>query len=68
MKNQAKDVLTWFDGMNQPVPTWYVENFYIQYINNIPYKLKTPFDLSFIEKYGEVFKVYDACFRPLSSA
>lgn len=59
MKNQAKDVLTWFDGMNNPVPTWYVENFYIQFINNIPYKLKSSFDFSFIESYGEVFKIYD---------
>lgn len=23
MKNQAKNVLEWFDGMNNPVPTWY---------------------------------------------
>ncbi|WP_102691673.1 aminoglycoside phosphotransferase family protein [Rummeliibacillus pycnus] len=29
MKNQAKDVLRWFDGMNNPVPTWYFANFYI---------------------------------------
>ncbi|WP_342471682.1 phosphotransferase family protein [Metasolibacillus sp. FSL H7-0170] len=27
MKNQAKDVLTWFDGMNNPVPTWYLDDF-----------------------------------------
>ncbi|MGM0751692.1 MAG: phosphotransferase [Bacillota bacterium] len=59
MKEQAKEVMSWFDGMNHPVPTWYLENFSIQYINQIPYKLKSPFDLSFIEKYGEVFKVYD---------
>jgi len=25
MKNQAKDVLVWFDSMNNPVPTWYLE-------------------------------------------
>ncbi|TMU87186.1 hypothetical protein FGG79_03360 [Bacillus sp. BHET2] len=59
MKKQAKEVLGWFDGMNNPVPTWYVEDFYIQYIAEIPYKLKSPFDFSFIEEYGEVFKVYD---------
>ena len=29
MKNQAKDVLTWFDGMNNPLPTWYLSDFYI---------------------------------------
>ncbi|MCA0149597.1 phosphotransferase [Rossellomorea vietnamensis] len=59
MKKQAKEVLGWFDGMKNPVPTWYVEDFYVQYVDDIPYKLKAPFDLSFIKKYGEVFKVYD---------
>ena len=59
MKKQAKDVLSWFEGMNNPVPTWYVEDFYIQYIDQIPYKLKSPFDFSFIGEYGKVFKVYD---------
>jgi aminoglycoside phosphotransferase (APT) family kinase protein len=59
MKEQAKEVLRWFDGMNNPVPTWYLEDFYVQYINHIPYKLKSPYDFSFIERYGEVFKVYD---------
>ncbi len=24
MKNQAKDMLLWFDNMNNPVPTWYL--------------------------------------------
>jgi serine/threonine-protein kinase len=32
MMNQAKDVLTWFDNMNNPVPTWYLKDFYIQYM------------------------------------
>ncbi|MBN8193480.1 phosphotransferase [Bacillus sp. NTK074B] len=59
MKKQAKEVLGWFDGMRHPVPTWYVEDFYVQYIDGIPHKLKAPFDFSFIKKYGEVFKVYD---------
>lgn len=59
MKNQAKDVLSWFNDMKNPIPTWYVENFYIQYIDNVPYKLKAPFDMSFIHKYGKVFKIYD---------
>lgn len=27
MINQAKDVLSWFDQMNNPVPIWYLENF-----------------------------------------
>lgn len=59
MKNQARDVLSWFDNMNNPIPTWYLENFYIQYIDNVPYKLKVPFDMSFIQQYGKVFKIYD---------
>ncbi|WP_371928747.1 serine/threonine protein kinase [Rossellomorea sp. KS-H15a] len=45
--------------MRNPVPTWYVEDFYVQYVDDIPCKLKAPFDFSFIKKYGEVFKVYD---------
>ncbi len=24
MENQAKDVLSWFDNMNNPIPTWYL--------------------------------------------
>lgn len=59
MLNQTRDVLAWFNNMQNPVPTWYLENFYIQYINNVPYKLKSPYDMSFIQKYGTVFKVYD---------
>jgi serine/threonine-protein kinase len=59
MKNQARDVLSWFDNMNNPVPTWYLKDFYVQYIDDIPYMLKAPFDMSFIRKYGKVFKVYD---------
>ena len=32
---------------------------YEQHIDGIPFKLKAPFDFSFISKYGTVFKVYD---------
>lgn len=59
MRNQAKDVLSWFDNMYNPVPTWYLQDFYIQYMDNVPYKLKAPFDMSFIEQYGKVFKIFD---------
>lgn len=59
MKNQARDVLSWFDNMNNPVPTWYLESFYVQMIDHVPCKLKAPYDFSFIRTYGEVFKVYD---------
>ena len=31
----------------------------IQWINGVPYKLKKPFDFSFLGKYGKVFKVFD---------
>lgn len=27
MKNQAQDVLTWFNNMKNPVPTWYLDGF-----------------------------------------
>jgi len=59
MKNQARDVLSWFHNMQNPVASWYQENFYIQYIDGIPFKLKAPYDFSFIKKYGKVFKVFD---------
>lgn len=32
MMKQSQDVLSWFDNMNNPVPTWYLKDFYIQYI------------------------------------
>ncbi len=54
-----EDILAWFDNMKNPVPSWYTEDLYIQYIDEIPYKLKKPFDMSFISRYGTVFKVFD---------
>ena len=30
-----------------------------QYIDGVPFRLKAPFDFSFLRKYGEVFKVFD---------
>ena len=59
MMKQSQDVLRWYDNMQNPVPTWYLKDFYIQYIDGIPLKLKAPFDLSFLSKYGKVFKVFD---------
>jgi len=32
---------------------------HVQYIDGIPYKIKEPYDFSFISKYGKVFKVFD---------
>ncbi|MCL2775101.1 MAG: phosphotransferase [Oscillospiraceae bacterium] len=59
MMQQVQDVLNWFDNMNNPVPTWYIKDFHVQYTDGVPYKLKSPFDFSFLKKYGIVFKVYD---------
>ncbi len=56
---QIADILSWYDNMQSVVPTWYLKDFYIQYIDGIPYKLKSPFDFSFLSKYGNVFKVFD---------
>lgn len=53
------NVLRWYDNMRNPVPTWYLKDFYIQWVDGIPYKLKSPFDFSFLRKYGKVFKVFD---------
>ena len=53
------NVLRWFDNMINPVPTWYLKDFYIQWTDGKPYKLKSPVDFSFLSKYGKVFKVFD---------
>ncbi|MCL2322823.1 MAG: serine/threonine protein kinase [Oscillospiraceae bacterium] len=36
-----------------------MNDLYVQWIDNIPFKLKNPFDTEFIHKYGTVFKVFD---------
>lgn len=59
MLNQAKDILQWYNNMQNPVPTWYFKGYYLQHINGIPYKMKSFFDFSFINKYGHVFQVFD---------
>ena len=59
MMQQSQDVLSWFDNMRNPVPTWYLKDFYIQWIDGVPYRLKASFDFSFMSKYGEVFKAFD---------
>jgi serine/threonine-protein kinase len=58
-KRHLDNVLRWFDNMQQPVPSWYLKDFYIQWIDGVPYNLEAPFDFSFLSKYGEVFKVFD---------
>lgn len=59
MLNQAKEVLSWYDNMRNPIPTWYFKGYYLQYIDGVPFKLKSAFDFSFLSEYGTVFKVYD---------
>ena len=59
MMKQAQDVLEWFDNMQNSVPTWYLNDFHVQWADSIPYKLKAPFDFSFLNKYGKVFMAFD---------
>ena len=40
MIRQSQDVLKWFDNMRNPIPTWYLKDFYIQWIDGVPLKLK----------------------------
>ncbi|MGN0542840.1 MAG: serine/threonine protein kinase [Acutalibacteraceae bacterium] len=35
------------------------KEYYLQYIDGLPYKMKAPFDFGFISRYGKVFKVFD---------
>ena len=59
MITQAAEVLEWYDHMKNPIPKWYFEGYYLQEIDGVPFKLKSPFDFSFLNKYGKVFKVFD---------
>lgn len=59
MLRQAKDVLDWYDNMRNPVPSWYFKGYYLQFIDGLPYKLKSPYSFGFLSKYGRVFKVFD---------
>lgn len=56
---QGREILEWYDNMRRVVPNWYFQGYYLQTIDGIPYKLKAPFDFSFVSRYGTVFKVYD---------
>ena len=59
MLRQAAEVLSWYDGMRNPVPSWYSKGFYLQTIDGIPCRLKGPFDFSFLHEYGTVFQIFD---------
>ncbi len=56
---QIYDVHSWYDNMQNIIPSWYIKDFYYQYIDGIPCKLKSAFDFSFLSKYGKIFKVFD---------
>ncbi len=59
MLNQATEILSWYDNMRTTIPTWYSKGYYLQEIDGIPFKLKSPFDFSFLKKYGKAFRVFD---------
>ena len=59
MLNQAKEVLSWYDNMKNPVPTWYQKGFCLQWLDGIPFRMTAPFDFEFVHEYGKVFAVYD---------
>ena len=56
---QNANTLSWYENFQNNMPKWFIKDFYIQWIDGIPYKLKSPFDFSFLRKYGKVFKVLD---------
>jgi serine/threonine-protein kinase len=53
------NILCWLSNMQNTIPTWYIKDFHIQWADGIPYKLKAPYDFSFLSKYGKVFKAFD---------
>lgn len=57
MLKQSQDVLAWFDSMQNPMPMWYLKNFYVQWIDGVLIRLKKPYNFDFIHQYGTVFKV-----------
>lgn len=59
MLNQARAVLSWYEDMTRIVPTWYQKGIYLQWIDKTPLRLKSPFDFSFLARYGTVFHVFD---------
>ncbi|MCL1848882.1 MAG: GrpB family protein [Clostridiales bacterium] len=64
--NSVYSLSDWLDREDaEPWGDWFYRivqeriDFYIQWTDGVPYKLKSPFDFSFLSKYGKVFKVYD---------
>lgn len=59
MRRQAREILEWYQGHENYVPSWYFPGYYLQEINGCPYKLGAPFDFGFLKRYGKVFQVFD---------
>ena len=59
MLNQIQDILKWFDNMKNPVPTWYLKDFHVQFIDGILCRTSEHFDFLFLKEYGKVFKIFD---------
>ena len=41
-RRHVENILRWFDNMQNPVPTWYLKDFHVQWTDGMPYKLKEP--------------------------
>lgn len=54
-----QNILTYYDQLKNPVPAWYLKDFYVQTVDGRPFKLKAPFDFSFLARYGKVFRIFD---------
>ena len=48
-----------FGNINNSVPAWNPEGFCVQHADGVPFRMKAPFDFSFLCGYGRVFKVFD---------
>ena len=60
-ENYAQDMANIYknEAMKQMSEAEQYNDLYLQWIDGVPYKLKEPFDFSFLRKYGKVFKVFD---------
>lgn len=59
MRRQAREILEWYRGHQNYIPSWYFPGYYLQEIDGCPYKLKSPYDFGFLKEYGKVFQVFD---------
>jgi len=58
IKWNERNVIAIQEG-HSPLMKWYLKDYCVQWLDDIAYALKEPFDFSFISKYGKVFKVFD---------